>query len=194
MWSEGPVIERLTHRLADAPPDFLSEPAIGGHGLVHVGAVVSDLIQDLGGAPLGSSEVGVFQARDPKRRNLLRLVLIGSWLLHDDFFLSEQKHAKAALAWLAGGLEGLAALVAADLFVSDPDRREELARLCLSALGLRPKGESDAQARDRLNTLSSVEREKVIRATREQLERAQQIREAMRRKAAEEAAAKVSRE
>lgn len=91
-------------------------------------------------------------------------------------------------------MEELAALVSADVFVTDPDRREELVRLCLAALGLRPEAESEAQALDRLTTLSSVKREKVIRATKEHLERARQLREAMRRKEAEEAAAKATRE
>lgn len=194
MSAEGPLLEKLTRRLAETPPEFLDTPVTGSVGQIRVDAVVSDLLQDLGGATLAEGDAGAFLTVDPKRRNLLRLILVGAWLLHDDFFLSAQKNAKDALAWLAKGLEGVAGLVAADLFVTDPDRREELVRLCLSALGLRPWGESEAQAHDRLSTISSVEREKVIRATRDQMERAKQIRDAMKRKAAEEAAAKATRE
>jgi hypothetical protein len=78
--------------------------------------------------------------------------------------------------------------------VSDPERREELVRLCLAALGLRPAGETEVQAQDRLTASSSVERERVVRATKTQLQHARQVREAMRRKAAEEAAAREIRE
>ena len=85
-------------------------------------------------------------------------------------------------------------LIQAPLFVSDPERREELARLALKALGLRPAGETGVEAQDRLTTVSSVERRRVILGTRNAQRRAAEIREAMRKKAAEEAAAKASRE
>lgn len=194
MTAEGPLLERLTHRLSECPSDFLGEPVIGSRGSVRVDAVISDLLQDLGGAPLDEAGARPFAAPDRERRNCLRLALICAHLLHDDWFLDARRFAPAARAWLEGGLEGLSELVAPDLFVTDPDRREELVRLCLRALGLRPAGETEAQAADRITTLSSVERQKVIRATRDQLERARQIREAMARKAAEEAAAKEIRE
>ena len=194
MSAEGPALEKLTRRLAECPPEFLAEPAAGGSGLVRVDAVLSDLVQDLGGPPLGEEDAGLFTSPDKKKRNHSRLCLVCAHLLHDDFFVAARKYAPPARAFLAESLGDLAGLVSAELFVTDPDRREELARLCLDALGLRPAGESEAQAKDRLTTLSSVEREKVIRATKEHLERARQLREAMKRKAAEEAAAKVTRE
>ena len=78
--------------------------------------------------------------------------------------------------------------------MADPERREELALLALRALGLRPAGETLAQAQDRLVTVSSAERARTVAAARRAEERARAIREAMRKKAAEEAAAKVSRE
>jgi hypothetical protein len=80
------------------------------------------------------------------------------------------------------------------VIINDPDRREELVRLCLKGLGLIPQGESAAQAADRLTTLDSVERDRVIRETRQAEARAREIREAMARKRAEEAAARYSPE
>jgi hypothetical protein len=194
--TEGPPLERLTRRLTECPQEFLAEPVIGREGLIRADAVLSDLAQDLGGPPLSDAEAGYFSSSDKKRRNLFRLSLLCAHLLHDDYFLGAKRFSEPARTWLGSGLEELAALVSADVFVADPDRREELVRLCLAALGLRPAGESEAQALDRLTTLSSVEREKVIRATKEHLERAREIRlrEAMRKREAEEAAAKASRE
>jgi len=85
-------------------------------------------------------------------------------------------------------------LAQAPSFVRDPDRREELVRLCLRDLGLRPAGETVAQAQDRLATLNTAERQRVLQAARQAEERARAIREAMAKQAAEEAAAQYSRE
>ena len=197
---EGPLLESLTRRLAECPADFLVEPkASNGEGVVEVAAIVFDLIRDLGGAPLTREQLQVFRLEKRRQKptsqiNRLQLVLIASWLLHDVWFRSRGRFATPAYQLLAFGLDALAKLVQADRFVSDPDRREELVRLCLKGFGLRPQGESEAQAQDRLMTLDSVERAKVIAVAREAEERARKIREEMARKAAEEAAATWGRE
>ena len=194
MTLEGPILERLTRRLTETPAEFLAEPSLGKSPGIHVDAVAADLALDLGGKTPSDSTLAIFNSSDRKDRNRLRLTLIAAWLLHDEWFRQAKRYAQPAVAWLSGGLNAAAALVAADLFVTDPDRREELARLCLEALGLRPQGETEAQAADRLKTLGSVERAKVIAATRAKEEQARKLREAMRKKAAEEAAAKVMHE
>ncbi len=195
MNDEGPLLETLTRRLAECPGDFLAEPRIGKSGVVHVDAVVSDLIRDLGGAALTLEQAADFQSKDARKdRNRLSLVLIGCWLLHDEWFRQGERFAERACAFLAERLTELAGLVPASRFISDPDRSEELARLCLNQLGLRPAGETIAQAQDRLDTLNTAERQRVIRAAREAEERTRAIREAMAKKAAEEAADKWTRE
>ena len=190
---EGPPLDRLTHRLSICPAEFLAEPKLDDNEGVHVDAVVSDLMLDLGGSPVTPDEARHFQG-SAKERNRLRMVLVGAWLLHDEWFQQARTAAADAYGWLRLGLSALSQLVPADQFVSDPDRREELVRHCLAALGLRPASETQAQADDRLKTLNSVEREAVIRETREQLERARKLREKMREEAAREAAARASRE
>lgn len=191
MKTEGPLLEQLTHRLAECPAEFLAEPKLGGKGVVHVDALVSDLLLDLGGSNLDDREAGRFVSASKSERNRLRLVLIAAWLLHREWFCEARCYAEPAKEWLAGSFDGLPDLVVADLFVRDPDRREELARLCLAAIGVRPSGETEAQATDRLKTLDSVERNRVVQDSREQVQRARELREAMKKKAAEEAAAKV---
>jgi hypothetical protein len=121
-------------------------------------------------------------------------VLVACWLLHDPWFRAQRNLGQPAVDFLTGGLSPVAKLTQAPQFVSDADRREELARLALHHLGLRPAGETEAQAADRLSTLDTVERERVQRAARQAEERARAIREAMAKKAAEEAAAQYSRE
>jgi hypothetical protein len=198
MKEEGPYLESLTRRLSECPAEFLAEPrTTNGAGQVEVTAVVFDLLRDLGGMQLSKKAVGQFKVSNPKlkdERNHLRLVLIASWMLHDIWFRSRGKFAEAAFELLSKGLKEVAALVDSQKFVSDPDRREELARLCLKGLGLRPAEESMAQAQDRLTTLDSAERVRVVKAAREAEERARLIREEMARKAAEEAAANYGRE
>ncbi len=194
MTRAGPLLERLTHHLSECPAEFLDEPRLGQRGLIHVDAVVSDLMMNLGGDPLSEKGSRTFRPGDKKRRNFLRLVLVCTWLLHDEWFREKKRFVKPVYTWLKTGLDELARLVAADLFVTDPDRREELVRLCLETLDLRPQGETEAQAADRLNTLSSVERSKVVKATKAAQERARKIREAMQKKKAREAAAKPMHE
>jgi hypothetical protein len=195
MNAEGPFLETLTRRLAECPAEFLAEPRIGLAGAVHVAAVVSDLLRDLGGEPLTSAQAATFQSRNAKQgRNRLRLVLVACWLLHDPWFQEQKRFAELAHQFLIAGLPELAAVVPAASCVADPDRREELARTCLGALDLRPAGESVAQAQDRLTTLSTAERRRVIEAARAAEERARQVREAMVREAARDAEMKAMRE
>jgi hypothetical protein len=51
---EGPALEALMRRLAEAPEDFLAEPRVGGTGRIEVAAVVGDLVRMLGGDVLAT--------------------------------------------------------------------------------------------------------------------------------------------
>jgi hypothetical protein len=194
MSREGPGLDRLTHRLSECPASCLQLPRAGKKDGVHVDAIVYDLVVSLGGMPPERDDLLPFSPSTAQTPRALTLALIVCWLLHDDSFKVAGAVAAPALAWLQGGLSTLAELVSPELFVRDPDRREELVRLCLAALGLRPAGETEAQAADRLRSLDSIERVRLLRDTHERLERARRLREEMRKKEAEEAAAKVSRE
>jgi len=197
MQQEGPQLESLTRRLSECPSEFLAEPRGKKGGTVYVAAVVYDLLRDLGGPAIVKEQAAQFEPprKDSKEaRNRLQVIMVACWLLYDPWFRYQGQFAQSAYNMLATGLDELASLVPAQQFVNDPDRREELARVALKALGLRPAGESAAQAEDRLTTLDSVERARVIREARAAEERARQIREAMARKAAEEAAAAYGRE
>ena len=195
MNTEGPTLESLTRRLAECPPEFLALPRVAETGAVHVDAVVSDLLRELGGAGLSADDARVFRSRNRKAdRARVSLALLACWLLHDEWFASRPRFAEAALRLLSQGLSELAATTAIANFVTDPDRREELARLCLRELGLRPAGETIAQAQDRLATLNAAERQRVIKASLQAEQRAQQIRAAMQAKAEAEANAKAMRE
>ncbi len=191
----GPPLELLTRRLAETPADFLAAPRIGSTGSVAVAAVVGDLLDLLGSEPAAAERLAVFESDNARQdRNRLCLVLVLCWLLADEWFRGE--HLDMAGVWqlLGPGASELAADNPADRFVTDPDRREELARLALARLGSRPDGETVAQAQDRLTRISSSERNRVMQAARAAEERARAVREALVRKAAQESADKYTRE
>ena len=194
--AEGPPIEVLTRRLIDTPRDVLAEPLGAPGGRVDVAAVVSDLVRLHGGAGLDTVQAAPFRlppSPDAAAVNWLRCVLVASWVLADPSLVALAAP-DAVAAFLATGLRDLAATVTSTTLVSDPDRREELARRCELALGLVPAGETEAQAVDRLTTLDSAERARVLAATLDAERRAEEVRQAMHAKAAAEAAAKASRE
>lgn len=191
----GPPIETLTRRLAETPSEFLAEPLMGKKGTVNVAAVVNDTLVALGQSGLTAAGAKAFQLSDAKQdRNFLQVVLVACWLLYDDWFQQHPDLTEYAHVFLQNGVRALSAVTNAQKFVHDSDRREELARVALSALDLRPQGETLTQAQDRLTTLNAAERERVIFAARAAEARAQAVREAMAKKEAEEAAAKGSRE
>lgn len=149
-------VERLTDRLARAPLVFRDRRA------VQLDAVVADLFRDRATRRLTADELARFRAAAPARH--LELVLIASWLLHDDAFAGTP--AEALLALLDGRLAALAVVVVPRLFVEDAERREELVRTCLAALAMLPDGEAAAAAEDRLAVLDSVRRKALLQEAR----------------------------
>lgn len=194
MNQSGPLLETLTRRLLDTPPDFLAEPRIAGKGAVAVPALVGDLLRMSGERPA----IGVlrsFEGSSPQAdRNRLALVMIACWLLADEWFRAASPPAGALAALLGDDVAALAAATPAHRFVNDADRREELARVVLASLGYRPQGESIEQATDRLASISGVARRGLLAASRASEQRAREIREALAKKAAEESADKWTRE
>jgi hypothetical protein len=147
------------------------------------------------GAEVNPKQLADFVGNDAKKdRNRLSTALVLSWLLADQWFASAKLSSQSLLALLTSSSAELAAQTASRSFTTDPDRREELVRTALARLDFRPKGETTAQAQDRLSSLSVIERQRLIAASRAAEERARSIREALARKAAEESADKYTRE
>src|SRR5579872_2846487 len=167
MKDEGPELETLTHRLAECPPEFLLEPRHGSSGTIDVPAVVADHFRRLSQGELGGSALKCVETVRAFTAARQQLVAIVTWMLHDAWFLDRPQFAPAVCRLLIDEkLARLSELVRPVAIVDDADRREELVRICLNSLGLRPRGETVAQATDRLTTLDSVERDRVVRKTR----------------------------
>ncbi|MDX2225932.1 MAG: hypothetical protein SFY92_02360 [Verrucomicrobiae bacterium] len=189
---ESPALEALLQRLAATPEDFLAEPSIHGHGVIHVEAVVHDIVRSFGQS--SPDRFAFLIASEHSQRNLLSLAAVLAWLMGDPFFVGQRLSPDAVIDRIQKVSEELSAFVNAQSCVDDPERREETVRLMLSKFQMRPAGETQEQAQDRLTTISSRERSRVVEASRRAQERAKAIREALARKAAEEAADKWTRE
>jgi hypothetical protein len=163
-------VQRLCARLAAAPPIFLTKLALAEPRAVHVDAVVADLSLARADRPLDIAELVSFAPTRGDRSVVrhLELVLVTSWLLYDEAFM--RVPAERLFALLDERVRALSALVVPRLFIEDSERREELVRSTLDALGLLPMGEERAVAEDRLAALDSVRRAALLRdaKTREQ--------------------------
>jgi hypothetical protein len=192
MNQEGPVLELLLRRMAETPQDFLEEPCIGSHGRIHVDAIVHDVLRRYGRRSVAHPEF--LSSRVRSERNRFSIAAILGWLLADDWFVAQRLKPSLVLETMSDISQELSGHVASAGCVSDPERREEIVRLVLSRFGFRPAGETAEQAQDRLTTISSSERARVIQAARKAQERAQALREALAQKAANDAADKWGRE
>ena len=121
-------------------------------------------------------------------------VLLGCYLLSDSFFRDRSELLDGTQKLLLQGFGELAGLASARDFVMNTDRREEMTRLCLRYLNLLPDGESSLQAKNRWESLDTVRRVALMQKAADLRRRQEELRKAMERKAAEEAASKWSRE
>lgn len=196
----GPDLFYLLQRLQSCPNEFLLSPILLSQpknykGEIHTASVVNDLLLDLG---LSEDPKIIFNTLQLKHSaenaNYLQLVLITSYLIGDNWFLQSKKYGLKVKELFLNKLKPLALLVEAKQFVLDSERREELVRFCLKELNLKPNGESETHANDRLTTINSIERQKLIEESKAAQKRAQELREAIARQEAEEAASKWNRE
>lgn len=191
MHEEGPQLERLLRRMTECPQDFLEPPAHGKQPGIDVAAIVCDQIRAFRADPPPETEsrtIEQIRAAKPRQQQFMALV---AWLFCDDWFLVRPALVPAMWGvFVSQELAQLAAVVQPAAAVHDADRREELVRTCLAGLGLRPEAETQAQAQDRLAMLDSAERQRVLRATAAAERRAREIREAMARAAAQDAASR----
>ncbi len=191
---DTPSLDALTTRLAETPQVFWGEPVIRGDGELRVDAVVHDLFVLHGQSSPGLDALRFFRGGNASARNHLRIAAVVAWLLGDGWFARQDQLTDRILEVLNQGVRPLAALVDAEQFILDSDRREELVRRTLAIFEATPDDESPEHAADRLKALDSVERARLVREAAEARARQRKLEEEMRRKAAEEAAARYHRE
>ncbi len=192
----APSLSELNRWLGEIPPSMRTNAKGDGLDEISVRAVVHDLHETLCGVPPAAD---LLHAMTPKKLDRVQANRLGwtlrlCWLLWQGELRSQPVEAAPLRKLLTIELPQVAKLVAVDALDSEADRREELIRRCLRALGRRLPGESKKQAAARLAQVNSVEANRLIEQAEGRAERAREVREAFVRKAAAEAAAKVSRE
>lgn len=184
----GPSMHRLHQRLLSYP----DSPAPQGLDLL---ALMHDLVCRLDPEVTSHSLEPLAKRREcqmesaPVRQPSVQMLML--WILADEVFDELIVHAEPLVSLILVA-DSLMASAYPDL--QDEDQREEVIRLTLNGLGLRPREETDQQAQDRLLMVSSSERARVVAASRAAEERAETIRRALAEQRAREAADKYTRE
>jgi hypothetical protein len=191
------TLPEILRWVAELPAPFRAAPTEFSDGSVRVRAVIADLFETLFGARPARALLDAFDAVDlgAGERNRLAWTLAAAHLLwHPALRPLPPKVRPAIERLLVQELPQLAAIVSVGELDRDDERREELARRGLRAAGVALDGESTNDAEDRLRQVDSVERHRVLVEAAERERRAREVREAMAKKAAEEAVPKVGRE
>jgi hypothetical protein len=191
-----PPLSEWLRWVADLPAPFRALPEGLVGGTVRVRAVVADLFATLYGANAHDSLLRACEARGGGKteRHRLGWILAAAHVLWHPTLRSAPGPRQALERLLVEELAGIAAVVPIDALLTDDERREELVRRVLRAMGQTLPDESVRESEDRLKQVDSIERHRVLAAAATRQQRAREVREAMAKKAAEEAAAKVTRE
>jgi hypothetical protein len=184
---EGPAISQLHHRMTAAPKELFAP-----NDYQHLPALVHDLLYRH--QTQFSAEVLAPFRDNPVKCPWYATCYLLLYLYSDNSFTSFKLAPEKLLKALQEKANELYSSGKNAIYVEDVDRREEFIRVALAAVNLRPQGETQIQAEDRLMTVSSFERKRVMEAAKIAEERAAQIREALAKQAALEAANKMSRE
>lgn len=191
----APDLIDLTRRLSECPEVFL-DACCGPESVRRVIALIADHFRDHAQASFPKSLEPLFRQlakapSDHTSERYLQMLAIVTWILHAPYFLNRADLIERSVSLVMDNhLRQLAILVNPRQLVADPDRREELVRFCLDRLGLIPHGESATQAADRLTSLNSLERQRILQETVEAEKRAREVREAMAKRQALESASR----
>ncbi|MBI3832371.1 MAG: hypothetical protein HY291_22800 [Planctomycetes bacterium] len=193
-----PPLAEFLRWLAEMPDAFRNEPYGFPQGRTRTSAVVHDLFETVAAARPGADFLRQFAAAKPNEleRNRLRWVLAACHLLWHPALRNRALKGVPLTALEKLFLQDLAMLASVanvDGLFQVEERREELIRRAFETLGLRLPGESEAEARDRLTQVDSVERKRLMAEIAKRQEKLRKEEE-VRRKAQEEAASKGPRE
>ena len=126
--------------------------------------------------------------------NHWRAIHISIWLLsHPNFKNSALIEDKLYDFWFEE-LSEASLYVKFKEWISDEERAEEMVRLLLHCCEIIPEGENQDEAADKLSSLSSADRQKVLKQSYEAHERIMRIKKEMAEKKAREAANTYGRE
>lgn len=126
--------------------------------------------------------------------NHWRSIHISTWLLSDPNFTNIPSIAEKLYNFWFEELQYASVFVKYNAWISDDERAEEMVRLLLHCCEIIPDGENYDEAADKLSSLSSADRQKVLKQSYEAHERIMSIKREMAEKKAREAANTYGRE
>jgi hypothetical protein len=179
----------LIHHLKEFPLEFQQLTDAGNITITR--ALVTDLLRVIGGdfaAPdsklpsLKDFEVRFFN------ENTTRSIHLGVWFFHHPFFLRQPALMDSISKFLLQRVPALCAHVKHQQWVEDEDRSEEFIREALQSCNILIDGETLEEAADRLDAISTLKRNRVLKETNESIERMKAIRQKMAEQKARESA------
>lgn len=171
------------------PSDFFLEDGVNSIALIcdTYRIVSNDFLKNEFNIPTGSNLKSVDD-------NHWRAIHISAWLLsHPDFVNSPSIEDKLYHFWFEELVQA-SRYVKYNEWIADDERAEEMVRLLLHCCEIIPDGENRDEAADKLASLSSVDRHKVLKESYEAHERIMNIKREMAEKKAREAANTYGRE
>jgi hypothetical protein len=126
--------------------------------------------------------------------NHWRAIHISTWLLSNKDFVNNPAIEEQLYSFWFVELQLASAYVKFNEWINDDERAEEMVRLLLNCCKITPHGENEEEAADKLSSLSSVDRHKVLKQSYEAHERIMNIKREMAEKKAREAANTYGRE
>lgn len=198
-------VDVLCSRLRSLPDAFRT--VTGAKGEPELSALIADTLMHISNRLPEAKTIRQYRwmkstAKDKHKTNFFKILYVVTWLFYDPLFQNicgdPQKGHQQFFEMLEFQIKRLSELVDASAFVEDADRREELVRICLNAMGVSIEGELESHSADRLQELDSVARHQLILEAKHrrkvEAERKRKIAEEKRKKREEEQAARYGRE
>ena len=196
MKSDDTELYGLIHHLRNCPPEF----QLHGHEpgrMEGTTALLYDLFRRVYGDVTVRHEVLPSLLQLDWRyfkENESRSIHIGIWFFSYSFFYNKPELLEGIKNFLLTRLPILCTYVKHEQWMEDEDRAEEFIREALQCCDLLLDHETKEEAQDRLDALSTVKRQEVLRETNESMERMKAIRKKMAEQKSREAANAYSRE
>ncbi|RAW00364.1 hypothetical protein [Pseudochryseolinea flava] len=181
----------LLHHLKNCPSDFLDVKENLSKMITK--ALIADLFRKLFNDFEDDKDLKALLSQLNVSENEYRAIRVATWFFDQPLF-HDNNLQDGITSFLFERLPLLSKHVKAETWLDDEDRTEEFVREALRSCHVLIDGESEDEAQDRLDALSTIKRLKILEETNAPLLRMKAIRQAMAEKKAREAANVYGRE
>jgi hypothetical protein len=180
----------LLHHLKEFPTEFQQLKPDAGNVFV-LKALLNDLYRAIcGDFAVTENKLPSLKEIDIRyfNQDITRSIYLGVWFFHHPIFIRHPELLEKINTFLLKRLPELCSYVAHQQWLDDEDRSEEFIREALQCCNMSIDGETHEEAADRLDALSTLKRQRVLKETNESMERMKAIRKKMAEDKAREAA------